>query len=130
MYKIERKPFGYKLSFGGFVQADEMESWVEESRKELSTAPPHFGVFVDMRELKPLAPNAKDKMEEGQKLFKAKGMERSVVILSSALIVMQFRQIAKDTGIDQWERYIDASKIQNWEEQAIAWITEAKEPEL
>ncbi len=50
-------------------------------------------------------------MEEGQKEYKERGMTRSVVILDSAIMAMQFKRLAKDTGIYQWERYIDASTI-------------------
>ena len=46
-------------------------------------------------------------MQEGQKLFKNAGMERSVVILSTAMVTMQFKRIAKETGIYEWERYIE-----------------------
>jgi hypothetical protein len=46
-------------------------------------------------------------------------MDRSVVILANSVTTMQFRRIAQETGIYQWERYIDASKVTNWEEIAI-----------
>jgi hypothetical protein len=42
---------------------------------------------------------------------------------------MQFKKIAKETGIDQWERYIDASSNPNWEDAGLNWIASSKEPE-
>jgi len=69
MYKIERKLFGYQLTFGGFIQKDEMEKWVAESKKALTGQKGNFGVFVDMRTLKPLPQDAQEAMKTGQKLY-------------------------------------------------------------
>ena len=33
-----------------------------------------------------------------------------------------FKRLAKETGIYEWERYIDASSHPNWEEDAMKWI--------
>lgn len=129
MYKIEKKPYGYKLTFGDFIKTDEMKNWVDESRKALVSAPKEFGIFVDMRTLKPLPDEAQKHMQEGQKLYKEKGMQRSVVILNSAITKMQFQRIAKETGIDQWERYIDASSKPNWEDIGVHWISKGIDPD-
>jgi hypothetical protein len=56
-------------------------------------------------------------------------MERSVVILSNTVTTMQFKRIAQETGIYQWERYIDASKTQNWEGIGKKWLVNAIDPD-
>jgi len=129
MYNIEKKDFGYKLTFSGTVEAAEMANWVKDAEKALASQAGPFGVFVDMRALNPLSNDAKAEMEKGQKLFKQKGMQRSVVILNSAIVTMQFKKIAKETGIDAWERYIDASNAPDWEAKGIAWLKNGTEPE-
>lgn len=129
MYKIEKTNFGVKLTFEGFIRRDEMAKWVEESKQILRTVPSKFGVLVDMRNLKPLPQDAQNEMEKGQKLYKEKGMQRSAVVLANTLIALQFKRIAKETGIYEWERYIDASKVQNWEDIAIKWIVKAEDPD-
>jgi len=83
-----------------------MKQWVKESEKVLASQAPGFGVFVDMRTLSALPPESQKHMEEGQKLFKQKGMVRSAVALNSAITTMQFKRIAIDTGIAKWERYL------------------------
>lgn len=128
MFEIKKTTYGFRLVFAGIIAAPEMQRWVEESKKALVGAPPKFGVFVDMRDLKPLSGDAKLVMEEGQKAFKMKGMARSVVILSSQIITIQFRDIAKKSGIDAWERYINAEGNPKWEVQGIAWIQNGTEP--
>ena len=49
-------------------------------------------------------------------------MERSVVILDNVITTMQFKRIAQETGIYQWERYIDASSTGNWQKAGEDWI--------
>ncbi|MCC6552216.1 MAG: hypothetical protein IT372_04235 [Polyangiaceae bacterium] len=129
MYSIERKPFGYWLTFGGTIDRAEMSAWVEESRRVLAEAPAAFGAFVDMRTLAPLTDDAQVAMREGQRFYKERGMTRSVVILSSAVLTMQFRRIAKETGIYEWERYINASKEPAWEAVGLRWVIDGVDPD-
>ena len=129
MHKIEKKPWGYELTFADIMTKEEMQKWVEESKALLATAQPSFGVFVDMRTLKPLPPDAQAVMQEGQKLYKAKGMVRSVVILASALVTAQFKRIAKETGIYEWERYIDSSTSPTWKDVGISWVRDKVDPD-
>jgi hypothetical protein len=129
MYNIEKKNYGFKLTFEGFIKEDEMAKWKSEVVKALNTNFTKFGVFVDMRTLKPLPVETQTLLQEGQKLFKAKGMERSVVILANAGITMQFQRIAKQTGIYQWERYINATTNPVWENAGLDWLEKAKDPD-
>jgi DUF971 family protein len=86
-------------------------------------------VMVDMRTLKPLKPDVQAVMVEGQKEYKVRGMERSAVVVPNAIVAMQFKRLAHESGIYQWERYIDASKSADWEKVAEAWITKAADPD-
>jgi len=129
MFKIERQGYGYKITFGGFMRADEMRTWVEESQRVLMTQTGSFGVVVDMRDLKPLPSDAQDLMQNGQRLYKAKGMARSAVILQNSILTLQFKRIAQETGIYGWERYIDASKVIGWEQAATAWVASGADPD-
>ncbi len=129
MYTIERQPYGFRLVFGGFIKREEMSQWVKEAERHLATQTVPFGVLVDMRELKPLPPDSQSVMEGGQKLFKMKGMQRSAVALQNAVITLQFKRIAQESGIYAWERYLDASKTPNWQTKAIAWIVSGTDPD-
>ena len=130
MYKIENVPLGYKLTFEDFIQKDEMERWVADSKKALNGKSGKFGVFVDMRNLKPLLPDVQAVMTEGQKQYKMAGMERSVVIVQNALTRNQFQRLAKESGIYQWERYVDAGSVSNWERVGKDWVSLGKDPDL
>ena len=129
MYNIEKTHYDFKLTFGDFMKADEMQKWVADSKKVLENISGEFGVFVDMRTLKPLPQDAQKFMQEGQVIYKQKGMSRSVVILDNAITMLQFKRIAQQTGIYEWERYFDASASPNWEEKAVKWITHKIDPD-
>ena len=129
MYKIERRPSGYILTFAGMIKIDEMQNWKKDSQIALSQeSSSSFGVIIDMRDLQPLASETQDVMIEGQKLYKQKGMLRSAVILSSAIISLQFKKLAKESGIYATERYIDAT-CSNPIEIAINWVKDGTDPD-
>ena len=129
MYKIEKKEYGYKITFGNFMDANEMKQWVEETKVALQTAPKAFGNLIDMRTLRPLEPDAEEYMQEGQKLYKEKGMNKSVVILANEIIQKQFKRIGQKSGIYEWERYIDAKSNPNWEKTGIDWLQNNIDPD-
>ena len=129
MYRIERKQYGFRLVFGDAIDVAEMARWAEESKKALAGVTGKFGVLVDMRSLKPLKPEAQAVMVEGQKAYKQQGMERSAVAVPNAVIALQFKRLAQESGIYQWERYIDASARAEWEKIAEAWIVGGKDPD-
>jgi hypothetical protein len=130
VYHITTTPYGYKLVFADFIKKEEMERWYDESKKNLVARAPGYGVLIDMRTLKPLPADAQAVMEKGQALYKQKGMLRSAVVLSSPTVTMQFQRIAKQSGIDAWERYIDASRRSDWEAAAVRWASDGVDPDV
>lgn len=131
MYKIERRPSGYILTFSGNIDTDEMQRWHNDSERNLSTeTSSSFGVIIDMRNLQPLTSESQALMVNGQKLYKAKGMKRSSVILNNEKVCTQFKNLAIQSGIYSTERYIDASNNNNPVDTSIAWVKDAVDPDL
>jgi hypothetical protein len=130
MHNIAKQNYGYQLTFGGNIDLDEIKRWREESRAALVGAPKTFGVLIDMRSLGPggLRPEAQPVMVDGQEMYRKAGMVRSCVILQSATVTMQFQRLAKESGIDSYERYINAAAHPDWQTKAIAWIENKVEP--
>jgi hypothetical protein len=122
MYSIEKRSSGFVLTFGGFIALPEMQQWLHESEHHLADAKPPFGVIVDMRKLAPLMPDAQATMIAGQKLYKQSGMQRSAVVLDNTVVTAQFRRLAKESGIDAFERYLDASSEPDWRQAAVNWV--------
>ena len=129
MYRIELQDWGYRLTFTGNMPPTDLTRWLRESERVLANVEEKFTVFVDMRTLIPLGRESQEIMQEGQKLYRKSGMVRSVVILASPVVAAQFRRIGGDTGIGQWERYIDASSVPNWEEVGMNWLDHAVDPD-
>ncbi len=128
MYKIEKTDYGFKLEFEGFIKADEMREWCEESKKVLENAARGFHVMVDMRKMKTLPSDAKKLFEEGQTYYISKGGIRSAVIASDLITKEQLRNIGVRSGVGEFEQYFDGSQP-DWEEKALAWLRDRIRPE-
>ncbi|MCP4685705.1 MAG: hypothetical protein GY867_09700 [bacterium] len=128
MYTIEKKSWGYELIFGGDTSVEEASRWHEEWTEILKNQIGPFSVFVDMRTLIPLCKEAMEPLAEGQRLARQRGMIRSVVVVQNPATASQFRRIAGDTGINQWERYIDANALADWMQRGLDWILHGIEP--
>jgi hypothetical protein len=118
------------MVLSGLIDKAEMEQWLEDAKPILADIEVGFGVFVDMRDLLLLPPESQPAAKEGQILCRAEGMVRSVVILSDDITAMQFRRIAKQTGIYEWERYIDAAAEPNWKQVGEDWLVDGVDPDL
>ena len=129
MYKIERKKAGFLLTFEGYMDKAEMDRWHTDSQKALASEEGDpFCVIVDMRNLKPLPPDAQETMVAGQQLYQKRGMNRSSVIVNNAVTASQFRRLAKDSGIYRFERYFDGSKPR-FMQRAIDWGRDGTDPD-
>lgn len=130
MHQISKTPYGFHLVFAGHITSAEMELWVKESRESLAKQSKPFSVLVDMRELKPLPPEVRTIMEQGQEAYKKGGMTRSAVVLHSSMLAMQFKNIAKESGIYAWERYVNTEEHPDWEPLALGWVEKGIDPDL
>ena len=130
MYRIETTTYGFRLTFGGIIRRKEMAEWLEASRETLTQVQGEFSVFVDMRTLAPLPEESQSLMQKGQAFYRGRGMQRSVVILDNPATKAQFKRIALQSGIYDWERYLDAATTPKWEEIGLDWIINAVDPDL
>lgn len=128
MYTLQKLSWGYNIGFAGTITHENMTNWLEESKASLKTLfRKDFGVIVNMANMKVMTPECKKILEEGQKEYLKAGMKRSAVIVESAIVAMQLKGIAKLSGIDKWERYIDGSNV-NWPKLASDWVEKGIEP--
>jgi hypothetical protein len=128
MYLVEKAPYGFAITIADRVTKDEAVAVLEQSRSLLAEVTGRFGVLVDIRGLRPLDPEVQAVVNATQKLYFDSGLERSAVMLASAVMTLQFRRIAAESGVKQHERYVDGSASYDCEKVALAWITEGLEP--
>ena len=129
MYSIERTGYGFRLTLAGRMNAGEIGDWLKYSQKVLAGQTPGFGVLLDIRALKPLSQDALDDLRKAQWLYKTTGMVRSAVVVDSVVLRTHLVQLAKLSGIYNWERYIDAPTDSDWEKTAADWIERAIDPD-
>ncbi|RZV10562.1 hypothetical protein BDK88_1731 [Natrinema hispanicum] len=129
MYTIEEMDFGFQITFAGKMDADELHEWADDSQAVLRDSPDEFGVLVDMRDLKLLNDDEQQLMRDGQQHYQEAGMVRSSVILDSAILTLQFRRLAKESGIYDWERYLNAGTTDDWYQQAVDWLVDEIDPD-
>lgn len=129
MYQIEMKSYGYKVTLAGKLSVDEMSDWIEDSRRALENSPETYGVLVDLSGLELLDVDSKQALVNGQKLYQKEGMQRSAVAVPNSSIALQTKRISKQTGIYEFERYLDASSTKNWEQIGVNWIENGIDPD-
>ena len=76
-----------------------------------------------------MPPESQQLISQGQMKGRVAGVARSVLILDDPMNTTQFRRIAKETGIDGNERYIDASTVPDWKKVGMDWIINGVEPD-
>jgi hypothetical protein len=130
VYRIEPASYGLRLIFTGTMSFDEVERWSCDIDAALKRLPKSFGVFVDMRGLVPLLPEAHGALRQGQLYARHLGMQRSVVIVDSVAVADQFERIAREIRINACERYIDALSEPNWEQIGVDWIVDGIDPDV
>lgn len=122
MYRIEKTPYGLKLTFGGQMNAVELQSWLEDARRTMVEMPGPFQVLVDMRDLSPLDEEAQKVFIRGQHTFRKAGMVRSAVVVRNPETRGQFERIARQSGIHVAERYFTVDADDDWDLDALAWL--------
>lgn len=130
MYKVERAHYGLRLTLSGNMTSDEIRRWEHEVVDALHQLARPFGVFVDMRQLAPPAPENQGALKHAQIRARQLGMRRSVVIVDSAEVAAEFERIARQTGIYIYERYIDAIDDPHWEQRGLDWIIDGIDPHV
>ncbi|HBL27980.1 MAG TPA: hypothetical protein DD490_14175 [Acidobacteria bacterium] len=133
MHRIEETKYGYKLILEGFLQREEVNQLLTSMKTKIRPREKGetFPLLLDMRKSNAFPSDAREILKQCLLFCKESGMQRNAVILASAIATLQARRIAKETGIDRWARYIDASSRPNdWEKAAVDWLTRGVEPEI
>lgn len=129
MITVDTVDFGICITLKGFVNSSEAMMSLDNLRAAADRLTPPFYVLVDMRELKPLSPETQEKISEGQRYLKQRGMERAALILSSTILAIQFKRLGKQSGVYKYERYIDASSHPDWKRIALDWLQKEIDPD-
>jgi hypothetical protein len=127
MYENEPTEYGFKMTFGGFIDADEMDEWAEEVDGALESSPEEWHCFVDMTDLEAMSEDGQELMNEIKSQCHDCGLDRVATLVESPTVRMQFEQMSDGTGGDN-DVYLDVQSEDDPEETAVAWVRDGVEP--
>ena len=127
MHKIEETSYGYLMTFEGFFRREDIEEWVRDVSKQVGGRG-SFGVLVEMRGAAAFPVEAQEVLFQGIQLCREKGMDRSAVVVANPISKIQAVRIAKETGIQNIVKFVDASNETEWEQVATDWIQKGIQP--
>jgi hypothetical protein len=130
MHRIEETNYGYRLTFEGFLKRDEAGELLAQMKSTVKPRNGGFAVLLDMRHSRAFPAEAQEIIKEALIFCKNAGLERNAVVLNSAIATLQAKRLARETGIAQWIRYIDASAEPEWEKVAVGWVADAVDPNI
>jgi hypothetical protein len=120
--------FGIRIRTWDPLTYAEQEQWLQDLTALVPTLDPFYGQLVDLRDLRGICASDPALIEEGMNLVLACGLKRSAVIVSDPVTAMEVKRMAWETGVHEWERYLDASSEPDWERLALDWIDHAIDP--
>ena len=127
-YNVTPTSYGYRGQFIAPFPPAEARTWFAELKRVLPPAPRPFGQLIDAREQKIQDPDTVPIVADAQRWLQEQGMNRSAVVLSSAVLKLNLARMSKETGVIAYERYFDGTDP-SWESKAMAWLTQGVEPE-
>lgn len=128
MHQVEEKPYGFQITFQGFLQGDDIARFNEEMKKYVEHQTGNFAVLVDLREMRTFPQDAQQKLMEIIMYCRDRGMNRNAVVVNSAITKIQANRLAKETQVEEI-RFIDAAQVDDWRKTAEDWLIKGKEPE-
>ena len=133
MYSFEVTDYGFMFISNGFFSLEVAKAWNADFHKTLEKVVQigrPFGQFADLRGFKPGPPESQAYITESMKAFKKAGGRRAIVLFDTHLATMHIKRLAKESGIYEWERYIDAETFPNFEKVVLAWLNEGADPDF
>ena len=127
-YTVTATPFGYRSTVVAPFPPEEARPWFEEIKRAVGPTPHPFGQLIDARGQKVQDPASVPIVEDAQNWVRAHGMQRSAVVVASAVVKMNLTRMSRETGMLTHERYFDGAGDPDWEAKALAWVTDGVEP--
>jgi hypothetical protein len=128
MYKIEKTYYGFYITFSGIMNDAEAAQFKAEVEGILPSLRKSWSSVIDLQNWIPAEPKIQKLLSQVERLSKNHGLQRRAIILRSPVINAQVTRLSFKSKTNEIERRINASKVENWKEQAIAWAVHGAEP--
>jgi hypothetical protein len=107
----------------GFFTLEEMQQSVDAVRSAINSFQgKQFRLLADFRKFKPASPEVATKLSEILTFTYRSGAERVAHVISSSVMLLQIRRLAKETGVAEVARQFDNT------EDARQWLITGTEP--
>lgn len=128
-YEIEPTEYGVRMAVTGFASPDDIGAMDRDLARVVRGLPEGFGIVLDMRASPAFSIEAAERLKGQLDVCRRHGMERGAIVLQSAIIALQARRIVSEVGLLPRIRFLDASAGGGWEEAAVAWVEDGREPD-
>lgn len=121
MFEIESAPYGLKVELRGYLEKDELGAFYKEMESHVNRQHNEFNIYADHRGVKTMPDGADEQFAELMAMCKDGGLDRSVVVVDSAITAMQQRRLRDKAGLDG-QKVINADGDENWDREARDWV--------
>lgn len=114
--KVDRIKALVELSLEGRIEVDEIRSCAAELDDVLATLQGReIRLLVDLRGLKPVAPEVAEVLRRFQERALDIGLARFAEVVDSELLALQLGRIARESGVDRvTRRFTTAADAREW----------------
>lgn len=129
MYQVKETEYGLYLKITGSVSLEDSKTVLSELRQIFHKRESGICGLADLHEMELLSAETQAVCVEIQQMCIKFGVKRIAVILGNSAVAYQFKRLSLQSGIRDYERYLDASSDPDWEEKAMAWVIDGTDPE-
>lgn len=128
--RLEVTHFGLRSTVWDPLTVQEERSWLAGIKEQVPTLETFYGQLIDLRGRGVGGLSDPSIVVDAMHYVLAHGLLRSAVVVADPLIAMHVKRLSWDSGVYEWERYIDASVEPDWERLAVEWIDHGIDPDL
>ncbi len=129
MFELKKTLYGVSITVSpDLTESKDIRSALKQVMLMINEFEGDFSAFTDLRNFETLPLNVQELIVSLKKWFSKKGMKRSVVILNSAYLTEHFKHYGRNSGLYEFERYLDTSFNSKWKLVALDWVMHGIEP--
>lgn len=122
MQRVIMRDYGMEVVLGDPVDRAQVEELLAEIASKVPPPGGTFGVLVDARRARAYATTTQALLKSAILLLLEHGMRRRAVVVTSPVLALQSRRLARETGTLAWTRWIHAAGHPAWHTAALDWL--------
>jgi len=126
---MKKENYGVWIRFDGYISLPEMTQFCEEYKKLRGQCAKTSGTLSDLRDAKPFPQDVQSLVVELEEWANSRFSGRDALVVASTVMAVQLERLAKESGRYEFQRAIDASKVENWEQVARDWVVDGVDPD-